>query len=148
MKTQLAFNFVLGHYDNIGLNFEVSVDNTPKIHFTNLVVNELKFTLEVELPCKINFKISGTQDTDPVVDEFNNIVKDRFIEFKQLIITDFYNCSLDAWFLPDTHLYFQTEKEIGSKTYWSQAGTATFIIDEDDIIIWLLNHKSLIYSAT
>jgi hypothetical protein len=147
MKTALTFDFLIGHYDNCGLNLEIDINNKSRIKFSNLSIDKLKFTLDIDLPCKIKFNVTGKLDKNPVVDELGNIIKDQFIEFKSLVIEEVNGCVLDSWFFPDTHLYFQTTTGIGSKTYWSQNGTATLDLDEDDIIIWLLNHKNLIFTA-
>jgi hypothetical protein len=144
LKTKIFFKFLIGHYDDTALDLQISVDGRSKTKFNNLLIDELTFTLCVDLPCRIEFQINGKSADHTVVDDRGQIIKDTYIELKKIILD---SLEIDAWDLPESHLIFQTDSGIGCKNFWGRNGTATLNIDEDDPVIWVLNHKSLILNT-
>lgn len=148
MKTKLSFDFVVGHYDDRGLNLQVSANGIEKHFFERVSTDTLVFSLDVDLPCVIEFNVSGKKIDDLVVDHHGNVINDTYFEIKKLILHDINECEIDAWFIPEEILEFRSYPDLlGPKTFWSQNGTANLKFDNNDIVIWFLNHKNLVFNS-
>jgi hypothetical protein len=148
MKSHLSFAFEIGYYDDKNLDLTVQVDGKEIKSFQSLSNNDLCVILEPNLPCVIDFQISGKKTDHRVIDHQGNIIKDTYIELKTMTLHDLDSIVIDAWFIPDAILAFHDDSlNQGPKTFWSQDGTARLTLDEDDIVIWFLKHKSLVFNS-
>lgn len=147
MKTKMSFDFCVGYHLNRAMNMAISVNTKIIEKFENLSMETLQVCFEVDLPGVIVFEVSGRHPTDTLIDKHGNIVKDVYIQLRQIILHEIDDLSIPAWSLPQSHAYFLTDDQtrMSDITFWSRNGKFTINIDRTDILIWLLDHKSLIF---
>jgi hypothetical protein len=141
MITTVFLQLAIGHHETSGLDLTIEHHNGVVYQSTNMLVDTLCIEFAVCLPCTIKFKIGGRLSNDTVLDDQGNICKDKYIELKNINLDGF---SIDAWKIPNSHLFLQTEDTIHRTSFWSANGTAHLIIDQEDPLVWVLDHKKII----
>jgi hypothetical protein len=150
MKTSLNFGLRVGHYDDRAPTLVISVNDVVVKQLANISVDWLESDIEVNLPCVINLTVTGRQPNDTVLDDTGKISKDVFIELQHVKIHDINYCKIPGWALPDSHAGFCDENEIPAtnKTFWNRNGTFTLNIDQDDVLLWFLSHRCLVFNSS
>jgi len=141
MVTDLTLNFFVGHHEDSGLEFQILNSNNVIFHSASLMSDTLTVTCKINLPCVIEFVISGRSELDTTVDNHGNIIKDKFIHFKNMIVDCF---SIESWQIPKSCLLIDPNSGISENFFWNRNGSVKLIIDQDDPLIWILTHKTLV----
>ena len=141
MIANIFLQLAIGHHETSGLNLVIEHHDNVVYQSTNILVDTVCVEFLVCLPCTIKFKINGRLLNDTVLDSQGNICKDKYIELKNIKLDGF---SIDAWKIPGSHLFLQTDDSVCKTMFWARNGTAHLVIDQEDPLIWILDHKTII----
>jgi hypothetical protein len=140
MLTQIDLDFQIGHHAP-GLGLAISTDEHLVYQSHSLMIDQLSICLQVQLPCKILFDVSGRHEHDTVIDHQGCILKDKFVNFSKLSLDGF---PIETWKIPSSHLHFSGDPAVSNKNFWSRNGQAQLILDESDPLLWVLNHPTVL----
>lgn len=140
MLTNIFLQFKIGHHETSGLNLTIQHQDFVVYQSTNILTDTICVEFSADLPSIIKFKIDGKLPNDTVLDNKGNICKDKYIELKNVTLDGF---SIDAWKIPTSHLFLQTENSIVRTAFWGSNGEAYLILDQDDPLMWALDHKKI-----
>lgn len=141
MVTDLTLNFLVGHHEDSGPGLHVLNANNTVFQSLSVMSRALTINCKINLPGIIEFVITGKSDSDTVVDHCGNIVKDKFIHFDSMTIG---GINIDSWQIPPSCLVVQSSSDITKNFFWNKNGSVKLIFDQDDPLIWILTHKTLV----
>lgn len=142
MKTNLTLKINSGLIDNKGLGLSIGQDNHVLWATDHFQQPELKITISIDLPAKIDFTITGRQENDTQVNEHGEIVADRYLSLIWFEILDktVYTYGIDYKILQ----YKGEDVDPNAPAfYWNRNGVATLTIDQSDPVLWLLDHPEI-----
>lgn len=142
MKTNLTLKINSGLVDGKGLALSISDSKCVLWATDSFQSTESEITVAVELPVKLEFTVKGRLPSDTVINENGDVVADKFLSLIWFKILDkpIYVYNIDHKILK----YQGEEVEPGSPAfYWNRDGVATLTIDQNDPLVWLLEHPEL-----
>jgi len=134
---------------SVKMEFECSNVNNSTMNITidgQLFENlPSRFVYETKtiFPNIINITVSGKANNDTIVNEYNEIIEDKFIKLTKLFV---HGIEIDTSYL-ETQLQLNTEdNEIVNSNYWGFNGTVGIVFNALDVFEWLVNTKKVLDS--
>ena len=141
MLTNLQLFYQIGFHGGRSLSLEIKQHDTILFMASNLCAHELNLTCAINLPTCITFLISGRLPDDTILDDQGRIIGDQFIDLRKISLDGF---DIDTWRIPSSHLWYTTQDVVTNHGFWNRNGRANLVIDEEDPLVWILNHRSIV----
>lgn len=123
-------DFELGFVQGRTMDMEVHVNGYQVYSGTNIYQKQLRLEFSMALPGLIEIKLSGKNEFDTEIDDRGNIVADKYIKLRRLIVD---KMPVKTWLLENKLVVIETDNNIFKTTnYFGYNGTAIINIKQDN----------------
>jgi hypothetical protein len=137
MLTQITFKFQIKRFNGT-MGMSILSDGKEVLHKDYFDEDYFEFTTEFIWPGTIEIKLFNKGMKDTHLDDQGNILNDKHITLKELIID---KIAIDEEILRD-FIVLDTGSQLLKHLYWGFNGTVKLNFDEEDFFLWFLNQKS------
>jgi hypothetical protein len=138
MLTTLNFELKFS-FSNGAMQVTVSDHRSTLLELINVTDPLVKYSVDIMLPTKLTFTLSGKGKYDTKMDANNNIISDKYVLLSSMTLG---GIPIQLGKLFDICNYSANGKTV-KDTFWAFNGSAFIDFDEEDFIRWHLKNNNI-----
>lgn len=142
MQTNLTLNLEIGFFNNQSMTLRILSNGHEVVPLRKFTSATESITFAVDLPTNIDILLSDRLDSDTELDHDYNIVQDKNIHLKSIVLFD---TLFESYKFPPEILKYTdyNNTTIDPNFFWNKNGKVSINLDDEDPLGWILKHHDI-----